>query len=81
MTPKFDEFDKDLREALASEALPPAGFTDRVMARVAETRPVPPVAGVCRRLPGGGRSADPAAARRRSGQQGVLCHGCGGQRC
>ena len=37
MTPKFDEFDKDLREALASEALPPAGFTDRVMARVAET--------------------------------------------
>ena len=37
MTPKFDEFDKDLREALASEELPPAGFTDRVMARVAET--------------------------------------------
>lgn len=37
MIPKFDEFDKDLREALASEALPPAGFTDRVMARVAET--------------------------------------------
>lgn len=37
MTPMFDEFDKDLREALASEELPPAGFTDRVMARVAET--------------------------------------------
>ena len=37
MTPRFDEFDKELREALASEALPPAGFTDRVMARVAET--------------------------------------------
>lgn len=36
MTPMFDEFDKDLREALASEELPPAGFTDRVMARVAE---------------------------------------------
>lgn len=47
MTPKFDEFDKDLREALASEALPPAGFTDRVMARVAETpqqRKAPPAA-------------------------------------
>lgn len=39
MTPMFDEFDKDLREALASEELPPAGFTDRVMARVAETPP------------------------------------------
>ena len=37
MTPMFDEFDKDLREALASEALPPAGFTDRVMAQVAGT--------------------------------------------
>ena len=37
MTPMFDEFDKNLREALASEELPPAGFTDRVMARVAET--------------------------------------------
>ena len=37
MTPMFDEMDKVLREALASEALPPAGFTDRVMARVAET--------------------------------------------
>lgn len=37
MTPMFDEFDKDLREALASEELPPAGFTDRVMARVTET--------------------------------------------
>lgn len=37
MTPMFDEMDKVLREALASEALPSAGFTDRVMARVAET--------------------------------------------
>lgn len=37
MTPMFDEFDKKLREALASEALPPDGFADRVMARVAET--------------------------------------------
>ena len=37
MTPMFDEFDKELREALASEALPPDGFADRVMARVAET--------------------------------------------
>ena len=37
MTPMFDEMDKVLREALASEALPPAGFTDRIMARVAET--------------------------------------------
>ena len=37
MTPMFDEFDKELREALASGALPPDGFADRVMARVAET--------------------------------------------
>lgn len=37
MTPMFDEFDKELREALASEALPPDGFADRVMARVAGT--------------------------------------------
>ena len=37
MTPMFDEFDQELREALASEALPPDGFADRVMARVAET--------------------------------------------
>lgn len=37
MTPMFDEFDKKLREALASEALPPDGFADRVMARVAGT--------------------------------------------
>lgn len=47
MTPMFDEMDKVLREALASEALPPAGFTDRVMARVAETpqqRKEPPAA-------------------------------------
>ena len=36
MTPMFDEMDKVLREALASEALPSAGFTDRVMVRVAE---------------------------------------------
>ena len=34
MTPMFDEFDKELRQALASEALPPDGFADRVMARV-----------------------------------------------
>lgn len=34
MTPMFDEMDKVLREALASEALPSDGFTDRVMARV-----------------------------------------------
>lgn len=37
MTPMFDEFDKELREALASEALPPGGFAARVMARVAGT--------------------------------------------
>ena len=47
MTPMFDEMDKVLREALASEALPSDGFTDRVMARVAETpqqRKAPPAA-------------------------------------
>lgn len=47
MTPMFDEMDKVLREALASEALPSDGFTDRVMARVAETpqqRKEPPAA-------------------------------------
>lgn len=47
MTPMFDEMDKVLREALASEALPSSGFTDRVMARVAETpqqRKAPPAA-------------------------------------
>ena len=33
----FDPMDKLLREALASDALPPAGLTDRIMARVAET--------------------------------------------
>ncbi len=41
----FDEIDKELREALASEALPADRFTDRVMARVAETpqqRKAPP---------------------------------------
>lgn len=37
MTPMFDELDQELREALALEALPSAGFTDRVMARVAQT--------------------------------------------
>ena len=37
MTSRFDSFEKDLRDALASEDLPSAGFTDRVMARVAET--------------------------------------------
>ncbi len=47
MTPMFDEMDKVLREALASEALPSDGFADRVMARVAETpqqRKAPPAA-------------------------------------
>ena len=47
MTPMFDEMDNVLRDALASEALPSAGFTDRVMARVAETpqqRKAPPAA-------------------------------------
>ena len=38
MTPMFDELDQELREALALEALPSAGFTDRVMARVARTQ-------------------------------------------
>lgn len=33
----FDPMDKLLREALASDALPPADLTDRIMARVAET--------------------------------------------
>ena len=33
----FDPMDKLLREALASDALPPTGLTDRIMARVAET--------------------------------------------
>ena len=33
----FDPMDKLLREALASDALPPAGLTDRIIARVAET--------------------------------------------
>ena len=38
MTPQpFDPMDKLLREALASDALPPADLTDRIMARVAET--------------------------------------------
>ena len=37
MTSRFDSFEKDLRDALASEDLPSAGFADRVMARVAET--------------------------------------------
>ena len=37
MTPMFDELDQELHEALALEALPSAGFTDRVMARVART--------------------------------------------
>lgn len=37
MTPMFDKLDQELREALALEALPSAGFTDRVMARVART--------------------------------------------
>lgn len=33
----FDPMDKLLREALASDALPPTDLTDRIMARVAET--------------------------------------------
>lgn len=33
----FDPMDKLLREALTSDALPPADLTDRIMARVAET--------------------------------------------
>ena len=33
----FDPLDKLLREALTSDALPPADLTDRIMARVAET--------------------------------------------
>lgn len=33
----FDPLDTLLREALASDALPPADLTDRIMARVAET--------------------------------------------
>lgn len=33
----FDPMDKLLREALASDALPPADLTDRIMARVTET--------------------------------------------
>ncbi len=37
MTPMFDKLDQELHEALAWEALPSAGFTDRVMARVAQT--------------------------------------------
>lgn len=37
MTSRFDSFEKDLRDALASEDLPSTGFTDRVMASVAET--------------------------------------------
>lgn len=37
MTSRFDSFEKDLRDALTSEDLPSAGFTERVMARVAET--------------------------------------------
>lgn len=38
MTPMFDKLDQELHEALALEALPSAGFTDRVMARVARTQ-------------------------------------------
>lgn len=88
MTPMFDEFDKKLREALASGALPPDGFADRVMARVAETpqqkktpSPArPALAAVRRCLPCGGCGADPAAAQRRSGQQECQWHGGGYRR-
>lgn len=37
MQQPFDPMDKLLREALASDALPPTDLTDRIMARVAET--------------------------------------------
>lgn len=77
MTPMFDELDQELREALALEALPSAGFTDRVMARVARTpqqkkppRALPQVAGIGGGLPGGGRGADPAGAQRRPYRRG-----------
>lgn len=33
----FDPMDKLLREALASDALPPSGLTDRIMAQVERT--------------------------------------------
>ena len=69
MTPMFDELDQELREALAWEALPSAGFTDRVMARVAQT-PQQQVAGIGGGLPGGGRGADPAGAQRRPYRRG-----------
>ena len=64
MTPMFDEFDKELREALASEALPPDGFADRVMARVAGTPQQ-------KRMPSPARRwlLSAAAQQRRSGQQ------------
>lgn len=49
MTLRFDSFEKDLRDALASEDLPSAGFTDRVMASVAETPQQKKTPPACRR--------------------------------
>ena len=46
----FDPMDKLLREALASDALPPADLTDRIMARVAETPQQKPAPARKRRL-------------------------------
>lgn len=37
----FDPMDKLLREALASDALPPSDLTDRIMAQVKRTPPIP----------------------------------------
>lgn len=48
MTQPFDPMDKLLREALASDAVPPEDLTDRIMARVAET---PQTAAPVRRTP------------------------------
>ena len=48
MTQPFDPMDKALREALASDALPPADLTDRIMARVAETPQAQPASGLKR---------------------------------
>lgn len=45
MTQSFDPMDKALREALASDATPPADLTERIMARVAETPQAQPASG------------------------------------
>ena len=39
----FDPMDKLLREALASDALPPSDLTDRIMAQVEKTAAPPPI--------------------------------------